>query len=276
MSTGAGCIAPAAANPATGSPSHGTRRAHTGRGCGLSACPDPGWHTGRPQRKCSTGSAAGPLLLRHGRLGGHGGRTPTMLPVLEAVVACGSKCPRTGSGRAPHGLPCPRWLRQGPPVSMLVSGVRKAAGHPSGAQTMAIDTSPASCAGHQPSGRRSFRKQPDGQSADRSLQLPLLLLKAGLRAAALGRQRHQRNPGGASLRQGNLSTYSNRARDNLPITTELAPRTIGSAAARHAKLPASSAAHHHELAMSWQFARHDRFVETPAFRARSLTEGKLS
>ena len=42
---------------------------------------------------------------------------------------------------------------------MLVSGVRKAAGHPSGAQTMAIDTSPASCAGHQPSRRRSFRKQ---------------------------------------------------------------------------------------------------------------------
>jgi hypothetical protein len=49
-------------------------------------------------------------------------------------------------------------------VSTLMVGVRSAAGHLSGrpiaADTgMAIDTSPATCAGHQPSGRRSFQKQ---------------------------------------------------------------------------------------------------------------------
>jgi hypothetical protein len=48
-------------------------------------------------------------------------------------------------------------------VSTLATGVREAAGHLSGPQTadtgLAIDTSPATCAGHQPSGRRSFRKQ---------------------------------------------------------------------------------------------------------------------
>jgi hypothetical protein len=49
-------------------------------------------------------------------------------------------------------------------VSALVAGVREAAGHPSGPQIaadtgLAIDTSLATCAGHQPSGRRSFGKQ---------------------------------------------------------------------------------------------------------------------
>jgi hypothetical protein len=49
-------------------------------------------------------------------------------------------------------------------VSTLAAGVRKGAGHPSGPQIaadtgMAIDTSPATCTGHQPSGRRSFRNQ---------------------------------------------------------------------------------------------------------------------
>jgi hypothetical protein len=85
-------------------------------------------------------------------------------------------------------------------VSTLVAGVRAAAGHPSGPQTatdtgLAIDTSLATSAGHQPSGGRSFRKQRTGQSADGSgsLELPLLFLKAGpaggrLAAAVLGRQ----------------------------------------------------------------------------------------
>jgi hypothetical protein len=64
----------------------------------------------------------------------------------------------------PHELACLRWLPQGPPVSTLVAGVRSAAGHPSGPHTvadagMAIDTSPAMSAGHQPSGGRSFRKR---------------------------------------------------------------------------------------------------------------------
>jgi hypothetical protein len=49
-------------------------------------------------------------------------------------------------------------------VSTLVAGVRSAAGHPSGPQIaadtgIAIDTSLATSAGHQPSGGRSFRKQ---------------------------------------------------------------------------------------------------------------------
>jgi hypothetical protein len=49
-------------------------------------------------------------------------------------------------------------------VSTLVAGVRSAAGYPSGPQIVAdtgiaIDTSLATCAGHQPSGGRSFRKQ---------------------------------------------------------------------------------------------------------------------
>jgi hypothetical protein len=49
-------------------------------------------------------------------------------------------------------------------MSALVAGVRETTGHLSGRQT-AADTSPATdaslatCAGHQPSGRRSFRKQ---------------------------------------------------------------------------------------------------------------------
>jgi hypothetical protein len=70
---------------------------------------------------------------------------------------------RTGSGRAAQS-PCPRWLPQGPPVSTLVAGVRSAAGHPSepkiAADTgVAIDTSLATSAGHQPSGGQWFRKQ---------------------------------------------------------------------------------------------------------------------
>jgi hypothetical protein len=43
-------------------------------------------------------------------------------------------------------------------VSALVAGVREAAGHPSGPE-IAADTGLAMRAGHQPSGRRSFRKQ---------------------------------------------------------------------------------------------------------------------
>jgi hypothetical protein len=49
-------------------------------------------------------------------------------------------------------------------VSTLVAGVREASGHLFGPQiaadtSLATDTCVATCAGHQPSGRRSFRKQ---------------------------------------------------------------------------------------------------------------------
>jgi hypothetical protein len=77
---------------------------------------------------------------------------------LDAAVACGSSGSGPVSGRAPHQLPCPRWLPQGPPVSALMAGVRAAAGHPSGPE-IAADTGLATRAGHRPSGRRSSRKQ---------------------------------------------------------------------------------------------------------------------
>jgi hypothetical protein len=82
-------------------------------------------------------------------------------------------------------------------VSALVAGVRAAAGHPSGPE-IAADTGLATCAGHAPSGGRSFLGAVDGQSADRSgsLQLPLLFLKAVLAPAAT-----RRSPGaGLTLR----------------------------------------------------------------------------
>jgi hypothetical protein len=67
-------------------------------------------------------------------------------------------------GCAPHELPCPRWLPQGPP--RVRAGDRRAGGGQT--PVRAADrrghqpghrTSLAMCAGHQPSGRRSFRKQ---------------------------------------------------------------------------------------------------------------------
>jgi hypothetical protein len=49
-------------------------------------------------------------------------------------------------------------------VSTLLAGVQEATGHLSGRQTavdtsMATDLSPPTCAGHQSSGQRSFRKR---------------------------------------------------------------------------------------------------------------------
>jgi hypothetical protein len=79
-------------------------------------------------------------------------------PRLDAAVACGSSGSGPVSGRAPHQLPCPRWLPQGSPVSALVAGVRAAAGHTSGPE-IAADTGLATSAGHQPCGGRSSRKQ---------------------------------------------------------------------------------------------------------------------
>jgi hypothetical protein len=83
-------------------------------------------------------------------------------------------------------------------VSTLVAGARWAAGHPSGPQTaadigMAIDTSLAMSAGHQPSGGRSSGSS--GRSIRRSLRLVTTsstLLKAG---PAGGRQRRPSSAG---------------------------------------------------------------------------------
>jgi hypothetical protein len=68
-------------------------------------------------RQCVRGRTA---PVPHGQLGGHGGRTPTMLTLLEAAVACGS----SGLGRArlrAARVAMSRWLPQGPPVSTLVA-----------------------------------------------------------------------------------------------------------------------------------------------------------
>jgi hypothetical protein len=85
----------------------------------------------------------------------------------EAAVACGSPRPRPGFGCAPHtchvAVPAATHA-----VSTPVAGEREATGYCPGRQSavdtgMAIDTSLARCAGHQPSGERSlerpFRKQ---------------------------------------------------------------------------------------------------------------------
>ena len=104
-------------------------------------------------------SAAVHSCSRMGGRGRHADRTPTMPSSFGRGCACGSSGSGPVSGRAPHQLPCPRWLRQGPPVSALMAGVREAAGHPSGPE-IAADTGLATRAGHQPSGRRSFRKHP--------------------------------------------------------------------------------------------------------------------
>jgi hypothetical protein len=107
-------------------------------------------------------------------------RPATALQKMAAVraPACGSSGLHVGSSTAvaggsggpdrvrvrPHEVAWLRWLPQGPLLFTLVAGAREAAGHPSGLQIaantgMAIDTSLATCAGHQPSGGRLFRKQ---------------------------------------------------------------------------------------------------------------------
>ena len=115
-----------------------------------------------------------------GRSGRHADRTPTMPPRLDAAVARGSSGSGPVSGRAPHQLPCPRWLPQEPPVSALVVGVREAAAHSSGPE-IAADTAWPRVPDISPVRTAVVPEAADGQSADGSgsLQLPLLLLKAG-------------------------------------------------------------------------------------------------
>jgi hypothetical protein len=94
---------------------------------------------------------------RIGGRGRHADRTQTMPPRLDGAVAHGSSGSGPVSGRAPHQLPCPRWLPQEPPVSALVAGVREAAGHSS--EPDCRRHGPEACRTSAPSGRRSFRKQ---------------------------------------------------------------------------------------------------------------------
>jgi hypothetical protein len=104
---------------------------------------------------------------------------------LDAAVACGSSGSGPVSGRAPHQLPCPRWLPQGPPVSALVAGVREAAG-----PVLARDHR-RHRPGHvcrTPSVRTAVVPEAaDGQSAGGSSSLQLLYSPQG---RPLARQRH--------------------------------------------------------------------------------------
>ena len=124
-----------------------------------------------------------------------GARGPQRRP---CPLARGTRCvagpgrggSRPVSGHALHELSCPRGCHKAHPVATLVTGGREAAGgaaHLSGREA-AADTSMATCTGHWPSGRRSFRKQRTVNPLTRSgsLQLPLLFSRPALRAAACG------------------------------------------------------------------------------------------
>jgi hypothetical protein len=79
-------------------------------------------------------------------------------------VACDSSGTGPVSGCAARELPCPRGDHSDHYVSTLVAGGRTLAGHPSGASDRrghqhVTAASVATCAGHSPSGRWSFRKQ---------------------------------------------------------------------------------------------------------------------
>jgi hypothetical protein len=79
-------------------------------------------------------------------------------PHLAAAVACGSSGSGLVSGCALHELSCPRGCRMAYPGGRAGDWRAEAAGHLSGGEA-AADTRLAMCAGHQPSGGRSFRKQ---------------------------------------------------------------------------------------------------------------------
>ena len=79
-------------------------------------------------------------------------------------MACDSSGTGPVSGCAARELPCPRGDHSDHYVSTLVAGGRTLAGHPSGASDRrghrhVTAASVATCAGHSPSGRWSFRKQ---------------------------------------------------------------------------------------------------------------------
>jgi hypothetical protein len=141
----------------------------------------------------SGSSAAGLLLFPNGPPGCHAGRTPTIPTHLDAAVACDRSGTGPVSGCAAHELPCPRgyhrtitcpygWsaAERWPdirPEHQIAADAQHGQRHQHG---YACRTQPARTA--------VVPEAADGQSADRSdsLQLPLLFLKAGLRAAASG------------------------------------------------------------------------------------------
>jgi hypothetical protein len=92
-------------------------------------------------------------------------------PHLEAAVTCARAV--LGTRLAAHRTSCHvrGSYRKDHHTSAPMDGVREATGHLSGPQTARTppwppDTGLATCADTQPSGRRSFRKAADGQSAD--------------------------------------------------------------------------------------------------------------
>jgi hypothetical protein len=119
-------------------------------------------------------------------------------PALDAAMACRSN----SSGPVPAAQsPCPRGCRRGHYVSVLVPpGHRQPDTRPRGPTaadtSMAIESSLSACAGHLPSGRRSFRKQRTVNPPIAPARYNFLYssFKAGLRAAC-GRPR----PAGAPL-----------------------------------------------------------------------------
>jgi hypothetical protein len=137
-------------------------------------------------RQCVRGRTA---PVPHGQLGGHGGRTPTMLTLLEAAVACGS----SGLGRArlraarvamsrwlPQDHPSPRWWPRavGGRTAVRVSDRRRHR-HGQRHQPVHVCRTP-------PSGGRSFRKQRTVKSADRSDSLSTFPSRLALRAVCAG------------------------------------------------------------------------------------------
>jgi hypothetical protein len=152
----------------------------------------------RQDRSCS----------RMGGWGGHvGGRTLTKAPHVRWPWPAGAAVLDLRPGRAPHEPPWPRGYRRGPPVSTLVTGVRSAAGHPSGASDRRRHRhGPRHQPGHvcrTPAVRRAVvPKAADGQSADRSLQLSPLSSRPALRAGRLRRPSSRRQRHGAHRRDG--------------------------------------------------------------------------
>jgi hypothetical protein len=120
----------------------------------------------------------------------HAERTPTIPTTWTRPWPAIAAVPDPVSGCAARELPCPRGYRRDHYVSTLVAGGRTLAGHPSGASDRrghqhVTAASVATCAGHSPSGRWSFRKQRTvNPPIAPSLQLSLLSSRPALRAAA--------------------------------------------------------------------------------------------
>ena len=104
--------------------------------------------------------------------------------------------PRPAARRA---LPCPQWPPHGPPRVRAGGWLQWSAGHcawQAAGTSLAADISPATHAGHRPSGRRSFRKQRTVNPLTGPIRLQLLCSSSSRpcgrpsTAAASRRQRH--------------------------------------------------------------------------------------